>query len=144
MDINQPISSIMSESVYTVSPKDKLQVAKDVFDTYPVHHVVVMDNDQLVGIMSNLDLMYFLRPIDPESNEKYINRLRLKNYTIEEVMTKEVVTINAEESIMAALELLNKNVFHALPVMKGGALCGIMTTHDIIASLLESNKKTVS
>ncbi len=136
MNLQNPVSSIMTPRVYTLTKRSKLQAAKDLFDTYPLHHIPVLDNKQLVGIVSKADYLYFIQHIDKESFEKYLNEVRLKNYTIEEVMTKNVVTIAPTVTIREALEVLSDNIFHALPVVDKGKLVGILTTHDVIFRLL--------
>ena len=53
---NTPISSIMSTDLHTVRSKDGLHKAKEQFDKYKIHHLPVVDNDKLVGIISLTDL----------------------------------------------------------------------------------------
>ncbi len=144
MKLSTPVSQLMTRDVITVAPTDKLQVAKDWFGGQNMHHLPVMEEDKLVGILSKTDYLYFLRPINDESNEPYLNKLRLKNYTIEEAMSKRVVSINSSDTLKKALEILTENVFHALPVVDSGRLVGIITSHDILFRLLHPNEATVS
>ena len=136
MNINNPVSSLMSTELKVLEPSDPLQAAKDIFDSSNIHHLPVVDNGGLVGMVSKTDYLYFLKHTDPESQETYVNRLRLKNYKIEEVMTKDVISINPSDTIKAALEIFAENVFHALPIITKGKLVGMITTHDIIFRLL--------
>ena len=140
MNIKDPVSSLMSTSILTLSPEDKLQAAKDIFVDHAIHHIPVVEDEQLVGIVSKMDYLYFLKPIQPESQEQYINDIRLKNYTIEEVMTRRVVSVAPDDTIETALGVLSENLFHALPVVEHGKLIGILTTHDIIFRLLHPKK----
>ena len=144
MNIQDAVSTIMSTDLKTLSPEDKLQDAKDLFGTYSIHHIPVVEDEKVVGILSKLDLMYFLNPIHPESNEKYLNRLRLKNYTVGEAMSKGVVSVKSTDSIQAVLEIFSENLFHAVPVEEEGRLVGIITTHDIIFRLLHPQKQIAS
>lgn len=59
MNILAPISSIMTTEVITVAPKDKLQIVQDIFDDYRIHHLPVLDEEKVVGILSKTDLLYF-------------------------------------------------------------------------------------
>jgi len=140
MNLQNPVSSIMTPRVYTLTKESKLQAAKDLFDTYPIHHIPVLERKELVGIVSKADYLYFIQHIDKESFEKYLNEVRLKNYTIGEVMSNNVVTIAPNDTIQEALEILSNNLFHALPVVENGDLVGILTTHDVIFRLLHPNK----
>ncbi len=140
MNLKAPVSSIMSSSLITVSSSDKLQVAKDLFAEKNIHHLPVLEDDKLVGILSKTDYLYFIRPLDKDSNEPYLNEIRLKNYTIGEAMTSRVVSVSSKDTIEAALEILTENIFHALPVVDDDELVGILTTHDILFRLLHPKK----
>lgn len=140
MNLKAPVSSIMSSNLITVSSTDKLQVAKDLFGEKNIHHLPVLEDDKLVGILSKTDYLYFIRPLDKDSNEPYLNEIRLKNYTIGEAMTSRVVSTSPKDSIESALEILTENIFHALPVLDNEELVGILTTHDILFKLLHPSK----
>ena len=137
MDLNQSISSLMTTDLLTVGSDDPVSAAKDIFEAHDIHHIPVVDDDVLVGIVSKHDFLFFLRPLHPDSNEPYINELRLKNYKIKEIMTSQVVSIDSDQSIEAALHILVENIFSALPVTHDGELKGIVTTHDIMQAVLE-------
>ena len=137
MNLQNEVSTIMSKSLKTLTPVDKLQDVKDLFDTYAIHHVPVLDeSNKLVGIVSKSDMLYFLKAVNHDNYKAYMNKIRLKNYTVGEVMSTNTVTVQEDEPIQAALEILSDNLFHAVPVMRGEELVGIVTTHDIVYSLL--------
>lgn len=141
MDINAPVSSIMTKELVTVSPKDQLAEVKKAFEGFRIHHVLVVDEEEkLVGIISKADLMHFLDFIDKDSNEPYLTELRLKNYRAEEIMVREPFTVSESDTIKAVLDVFKENLFHALPITKGGKLTGIVTTHDVIKALLEEHE----
>ena len=144
MKLNLPVSTLMTIDVITLDPKDKLQAAKDIFESHSIHHIPVMENGNLVGILSKTDYLYFMPQIDPESNERYRTDLRLKNYTIREAMMKGVITVRPDTTLKAALEIFSENLFHALPVIDNGQLKGILTTHDILFRLLHPQKKSIA
>jgi len=144
MNLNKTVSSLMTSEVITLSPNDKLQAAKDVFESHSIHHIPVMDNGQLVGMLSKTDFLYFMPQIDPESNEKYRTSIRLKNYTIEEAMMKGIIAVRPDATLKAALEIFSENLFHALPVVENGVLKGILTTHDILFRLLHPQKNAIA
>ncbi|MFT5165751.1 MAG: CBS domain-containing protein [Saprospiraceae bacterium] len=140
MNLQDPISSIMSTAVKTLAPEDKLQRVKEVFDDHAIHHIPILKEEELVGILSKLDYLYFLKPIHPDSQEQYLNDIRLKNYTVDEVMTKRVISVSSTDMIQTALEVLSENLFHAIPIVDNDKLVGIITTHDIIFRLLHPKR----
>ena len=143
MNLQAPVSTLMSTDLMTVSSTDKLHVAKDLFGEKNIHHLPVIDDGKLVGILSKTDYLYFIRPLDKESNEPYLNEIRLKNYTIKEAMTSRVISVSPNDSLESALEILTENIFHALPVVNGEKLVGILTTHDILFKLLHPSKSQI-
>ena len=144
MNTKAPVSSIMTTKVLTISPDDPVKVAKEIFDLNKNRHLPVLEEEKLVGILSGSDLLHFLRYLDKDSQEPYLNDLRLKNYKVGEIMQTELATVDEEDSILSILEVFSQNVFHALPVTRGDELVGIVTTQDIVKALLkEETEATV-
>lgn len=139
MDLRKPISSIMSTNLQTVTPDQSMGVVKKIIDDNQIHHVPVVVENVLLGIVSEDDLLYFLRNLDKESNESYINDLRLKNYKVEEIMTKNLTTLRPDDPIKNALIIFRDNTFNALPIVEDDQLVGMITTYDIIVALLEQD-----
>ena len=52
-----PVSSFMSEHVYTVNLSDGPHVAARIMRNHKIHHVVVVDHHEVVGIVSSFDLL---------------------------------------------------------------------------------------
>ncbi|PHS08583.1 MAG: hypothetical protein COA88_06360 [Kordia sp.] len=58
-------------------------------------------------------------------------------FSLQQVMVKNVVTVNSSDNIYDVAKILAKENFHALPVEENGKLVGIVTTTDLINYLLE-------
>ena len=58
-------------------------------------------------------------------------------FTINQVMTKNITTIPSNATVREAAEFLVSKEFHALPVVEGEDLVGIVTTTDIIRHYLK-------
>ena len=52
-----PISQIMTQKVYTVPAYDDISVAARIMRNHKIHHLIVTDNQQLIGIISSFDLL---------------------------------------------------------------------------------------
>jgi CBS domain-containing protein len=52
-----PISHIMTEKVYTVPAYDDVSVAARIMRNHKIHHLIVTDNKELIGIISSFDLL---------------------------------------------------------------------------------------
>jgi CBS domain-containing protein len=52
-----PISSIMTDKVYTVPAYDDISVAARIMHNHKIHHLMVTDEKELIGIISSFDLL---------------------------------------------------------------------------------------
>lgn len=132
-----PISELMSTDLKTVDIKDPVLKIHELINEHKIHHIPVMQDDQLAGIVTSSDILYFLRDLHPDSRESYINDMRLKNYTAEEIMFGSPTCVSPDTTVEVALKIFSENMFHALPVVVDpNQLVGMFTTHDIIKHLL--------
>lgn len=89
---------------------------------------VVNDDDEVIGIISEKDVL----SLAISTQEKTYCSGK-KGLNVEDFMTKDVVTIDATESLNALCACLLKNEFRRLPVLLNGKLVGIVTRRDVIA-----------
>jgi acetoin utilization protein AcuB len=145
MNTLAPVSTIMSTDLITVNPEDKLLVVKEKFDNNRIHHLPVVRFKEIVGIISKVDLLAFLKgaAVTEENNESYLNNIRLKNYKAEDIMTKGLAKLESTDRINVAVEVFKENLFHAIPVVDNNELVGIVTVHDIIKMVGEEEMKIV-
>ena len=126
----------MSYPPYSVQPEDPLKLAQDLFLEHQIHHLLVTEEDRLMGILSYGDLLYLLNRMDNDGFEAYRNQVRLKNYKVSEIMSSQVITLQKEEPLLHALQLFLDKRINALPIMDGEKLVGIITSRDIIKGLV--------
>ncbi|MBK8955177.1 MAG: CBS domain-containing protein [Saprospiraceae bacterium] len=120
--MNEPVSSIMVRDVKTVTPEDSLQTVKEILINHRIHHVPVVQNDgSLVGIVTTYDL--FKLNVD----HKDYATTKVGN-----VMTKILAKLEANDKVGTAAEVFMEHLFHALPVVEGNKLIGIVTSFDIL------------
>jgi CBS domain-containing membrane protein len=55
--------------------------------------------------------------------------------TVEEIMTREVVTLNAEDALIEVDDLLKRNHIRHVPVVQGRRLVGLVSHRDLIRAL---------
>lgn len=139
MDINAPITSIMSVNILTVEPGDKLVKVKEIFNSKHIHHVPVVDNGELVGIIAQSDLKHFYRGMQKSDYDRMLENSRLNNYTAGDIMTTGLSTLSSDHRIAAAIELFKQNRYHAIPIVDDDKLVGMVTSFDIISALSEDS-----
>ncbi len=109
----------MSKSVVTINCDDRLGKVREIFNSNPFHHLVVLKNDKVCGIISKIDLM------KGESGAS-------SSTLVEDIMTRDPLSVDPEDSIGLAADIILANAFHSLPVVSDGDLVGIITSHDLI------------
>ncbi len=140
MDFTAPVSKFMTKKLITVHPRDRMSAVKEIFDTHRIHHIPVVKDAVLVGIISKTDYLHFLRGKNINEYEKLIDNSRLHSYTAEDVMTKGIASLESTNRVNVALEVFSENLFHAIPVIDSGELVGMLTTLDIIKVLMEEDR----
>jgi acetoin utilization protein AcuB len=135
MNILAPVKSIMTTNLITVSPKDKLTIVKEIFETHKIHHIPVVRFKEIVGLLSKTDFLYFMRGFNRNDEDRFVNEARLRAYNAEDLMTKGLAKLSPDDRINVALEIFLENRFHAIPVVENNELVGILTTFDIIKAL---------
>ncbi len=135
MNLLNPVSSIMSEQLLMVAPEDNLEAVKDIFDKRQIHHIPVVHCQEIVGMISKSDFLPFLRgQVGNHPDQKFESRV-MENWRAKDIMTKGLAKVEADDSLRTVLEVFKLNLFHALPVVDGDKLVGIVTTHDIISAM---------
>lgn len=130
------VRDIMSDDVVKVTPTTSLVEAKKLFDKYKIRHAPVVRQSKLVGIVSLTDIQRLSFGDTYGDGEGDIDRALADMLTVGQVMNYKPVTVTPDDSVKLVAELLTKAEFHALPVVDGDKLVGIVTTTDIIKSML--------
>ncbi len=141
MNIMAPISSIMSQNLITVNPEEKLMAIKDIFETHHIHHVPVVQHKKIVGIISKSDFLHFMRGFSQNADDQFVDSARLRTFKAEDIMTQGLAKLDKREPIRAAIDIFKINRFHAVPIIDGEELVGIVTTYDIIKRIAEEPVK---
>lgn len=115
---NAPISEFMTRVIVTCSPDEPVAAAGARMKEKGVHHLPVIEDGVLVGIVSALDLLHI--PADDRPT-----------HPVSEVMTTGVETIDISTTVRDVLTRLAQVAFSAFPVVEDGELVGIVTTADL-------------
>ncbi len=142
MGANTPVSRIMTKDLITVKSTATLKEIKSILENKHIHHVPVMENGKLVGIVSMTDFLRLsmgttLYEAGEAFDNEGINNIIYDSLTVEEVMTKNPATVSSNASIRDAATLFELNMFHAIPVVDEGSLVGLVSTYDVIRHLLK-------
>ena len=118
------IEQVMTKKVITVSPDCTIQELKDILRLKRISGVPVVQDDQLLGVISIENLIKALE----------LGELKA---TVREKMTSPVQTVRADESVVSAVNLFARYGFGRFPVVDAsGHLVGMITQGDVVRGLL--------
>lgn len=125
----------MTRTPITVTPEDTLLRAGDLLRENRIHHLPVVTEGNLVGIVTGSDLRNFAlkKAVAEKAKEAVVT-----DNSVGDVMTREVITVTPADTIEDALLLLHRRRFGALPVVEGEKLVGIITKADILAAFIDT------
>lgn len=138
MNVLAPVSTLMSTELITVAPEETLFHVKEIFDRHNIHHLPVVQDRKIVGILSKADFLHFVRGFARTTADRINEEAHLRSWKVEEVMVHGLAKVDQDEPIRTALEVFKTNRLHALPIVEGDILVGILTTYDIIKALADA------
>ena len=131
------VRDLMTEKIFALRADDDIQILRDLMDARNVRHVPAVDEEKnLVGLVSQRDL---LRNIDPSASELPVGAQHavLKRVKVSEIMTTDVETVEPEDDLAAAAQVMPDNKYGCLPVVEGGRVEGILTESDSVRYLAD-------
>ena len=131
------LATLMKTRVHSVSPADSLDKAICLMDEHAIHHLPVVENGRLVGILSDRDLLLSVGwklecERKPASNAVVAGPSRIR-----EIMTAPAVHLEANAALHTAARMMAAGKFHAMPIVAGHQLVGIVTSSDILRQFID-------
>lgn len=116
----------MSRAVVTLSPADDVAQARQIFRDKNIHHLIVAQNERVVGIVS-------YREIAGKPDHQPLG----------EIMTRDFTTGAPWTTLREAAALMLRHSSGCLPILDRG-IVGILTTTDLVRNLGRTRATTVS
>ena len=116
------ITNAMIRNPVTITSVDALAKANSLMRSYGFRRLPVVDDGQLVGIVTERDLR--------------AHAGHLKNTRVNAVMRTSLVTVAPGDTVEEAARLMLKHKIGGLPVVANGILVGIVTTSDLLTAFL--------
>ena len=129
------VTDWMSEGVLAVETFDSIGIARKLMAKHRVNQLPVLDNDILVGIVTDRDIRDAYPTSMMINRGEEIDRFADK-ITVEEVMTHDLITVRPETPLATAVMLLRRQRIGSIPVTKNKKLVGIITRSDILDFVL--------
>lgn len=130
------VKDFMTEDLVTVTPKTKIFDAVDLMKKYDIHRLPVMEEEQLVGLITEGTIQESLPSKATSLSVHEVNYL-LNKTVVSDVMIKDVKTISPDAELEDGIYLMRQNKINVLPVLDGTKLVGIITNNDIFDAFLK-------
>lgn len=128
------VKDYMTHNPVILSTEEDINVAFNILTDNKVRQAPVLEDGELVGIVTDRDLRMAI-----------VQHLTDPNINIRSVMTSNPVVIYEDSNLIEATYLISKHRFNALPVLsRKGKLLGILTSKDLIGSLAKQLEETES
>jgi acetoin utilization protein AcuB len=125
------LQDIMATDVQAVTPEEDIERAWTQMRVHRIHHLVVMEDRRVVGILSDRDL---------GSSRGELLRKGLK---VRDVMTPHPIMATPTTDLRRGANLLRGHVIGCLPVVDRGRLLGIVTTADLLEAIGRETERPV-
>ena len=139
MTRHTPVSAVMTHGVRTLDVHAKFSEVRRALIANEFHHMPIIDGEALVGILSWRDLVRAYRTArrGAGTGDAFaLDDLLDRTTSIDQVMSKDLVTLRADEPLERAIDLIADGHIHSVLVLdEDGKLVGIVTDKDIIAYL---------
>lgn len=130
------VKDIMTGEVKTVTLDHTIYDVKRIFDNTDIHHVVVVEEGEIYGILSDRDILKCISPYQNTVAETERDLFSLKK-KVHQVMTRDPVTVLASSSVKDAAKLILDNKLSCLPVIdENNKLTGMLSWKDILRHVL--------
>ena len=144
------VADIMSSNVVSIKGTTTVREMAAIFDTMHFGSLPIVDESgNLTGIVSASDLVEQDRPLHiptvislfdwiiPLGGEGSLQRdlKKITAQTAAELASTDIATVTPSDTVSAAAEIMSSKKLHALPVVEGKKLVGMVSRIDIIRSM---------
>jgi|ERR1700686_3327679 CBS domain-containing protein len=120
--------------IHSVAPEAPVLEAIRLMAEHGVGALLVMQGEQLLGVVSERDYA-----------RKVILKGRSSNDTaVREIMSSPVLTVRADQSVHDCMRTMTEKRIRHLPVVEGDRVVGVLSIGDLVRSVLEEQQRTIA
>jgi len=130
--VNQ-LLKVKGGQIFAVAPTDSVLRAIEIMATRHVGALLVMNQEALLGIISERD---------------YARKVILKNRSshdtpVGDIMTKNPVTVTPDATVHHCMEMMTEGRFRHLPVVDKGRVIGMLSIGDLVKAVIEDQSQKI-
>ena len=120
-------------TVYTISPDAKVYEVLQKMATHDVGALVVTEEGEVVGVVSERDCARKLALLGRLSKET----------PVRQIMTDHVICVDSKQTMDTCMALMTKKRVRHLPVLENEQLAGIISIGDVVNAIIEHQESTI-
>jgi signal-transduction protein with cAMP-binding, CBS, and nucleotidyltransferase domain len=136
MEIAGSVASVLAHkgsAVWSIAPNSMVFDAIQLMADKNVGALPVLDNGQLIGMISERD---YTRKVSLKGKSS-------KQTPVRDIMTQEVVTMNLADSIGECMRVMTDCRVRHLPVMEGEKMVGLVSLGDLVKWVISAQAATI-
>ena len=131
------VAEIMTKPVVRAKMNDSLREVQRLFEVHGFHHLLVFEGRELMGVVSDRDLLRYVSPFVKKAAER-LQDIQTLNRSAHQIMTRKPIVVPGAARVGDAARLMLRAGVSCLPVTdEEGKIAGIVTSKDIMRELVE-------
>jgi CBS domain-containing protein len=119
--------------IWSIGPDDSVYDAIHLMAEKGIGALVVLDNETIVGIISERDY----------ARQVILKDRSSKGTMVKDIMSADVICANPQQTIDECLALMTEKRFRHLPVMDGDKMVGLVSMGDLVKTIIAEQKETI-
>lgn len=136
MNVTGNIDAILNQKIgeiYSISPAATVYDAIALMAEKDVGALLVVEHEQLVGILSERDY----------TRKVMLRGKRSRETEVREIMSTQLTTVPPQESVDDCLRFMTEKRIRHLPVVKEGGICGVISIGDLVKHVISVQSATL-
>ncbi len=133
----KPVSELLKKhdgTLWHVTPDMTVYAAVETLARLDAGALLVMDGDRLAGVFSERDYTRKITLAGRNSKETFVS----------EIMTANVITVNATTRTRECMSLMSARRIRHLPVVEGERVLGMISIRDIMDDIIADHEHTIA
>lgn len=126
------LHSFMTTRVVSVAPDDTLGQVKEIFDNTRFHHLLVVEKNRLLGVISDRDLLRNISPFVGSLHETTRDVCTMKRRA-HQIMTHHPIALGPDACLSEAVEVFKAHSISCIPIVDvDNHPVGIISWRDLL------------